>query len=126
MAYALVSVNIPSIIGQTPWSIDLIFLWLIGGDYRKVHFDDQLGCSSKMAAILDFGFRRLQDKHGRLFRFLCGSLGAARGTFISMIGSAAHPRAAILDLVSVYPTTNAWVDSSDFSVAYWGLEGSFQ
>jgi hypothetical protein len=36
MAYASVAVNIwfPSIIGQTPgstWSIDLIFLWLIGG-----------------------------------------------------------------------------------------------
>jgi hypothetical protein len=46
-------------------SIDLIFLWLIGGDYRKVPFDDQLHRSSKMATmatILDFGFRRLQDK----------------------------------------------------------------
>jgi hypothetical protein len=33
-AYASVSVNIwfPSIIGQTPGSIDLIFLWLIVGD----------------------------------------------------------------------------------------------
>jgi hypothetical protein len=64
---ASVSVNIPLIIGQTPGSIDPIFLWLIGGDYRKVPFDDQLCCSSKMAAILDFGFRRLQDKRlGRL------------------------------------------------------------
>jgi hypothetical protein len=58
MAYASVSVNIsfPSIIGQTPGSIDLIFLWLIGGDWRKVPFDDQLRRSSKMAAtatILD-------------------------------------------------------------------------
>jgi hypothetical protein len=35
MAYAFVSVNIPSIIGQTPGSIDPIFLWLIGGDYRE-------------------------------------------------------------------------------------------
>jgi hypothetical protein len=39
MAYALlasVSVNIwfPSIIGQTPGSIDPVFLWLIGGDNR--------------------------------------------------------------------------------------------
>jgi hypothetical protein len=34
MAYASVSVNIwfPSIIGQTPGSIDPIFLWLIGDD----------------------------------------------------------------------------------------------
>jgi hypothetical protein len=59
MAYASVSVNIPSIIGQTPGSIDPIFLWLIGGDYRKVPFDYQLRRSFKMAAtaaILDFGF----------------------------------------------------------------------
>jgi hypothetical protein len=68
MAYvsvASVSVNIASIIGQTHGSIDPIFLWLIGGDYRKVPFDDQLRRSSKKAAttattaILDFGFRRL-------------------------------------------------------------------
>jgi hypothetical protein len=34
MAYASVSINIwfPSIIGQTPGSIDPIFLWLIGSD----------------------------------------------------------------------------------------------
>jgi hypothetical protein len=46
-----VSVNIwfPSIIGQTPGSIDPIFLWLIGGDKRKVPFDDQLSRS-----FLDF------------------------------------------------------------------------
>jgi hypothetical protein len=64
MAYVLmasVSVNIwfPLIIGQTPGSIDPIFLWLIGGDKRKVPFDDQLRCSSKMAAtaaILDMIF----------------------------------------------------------------------
>jgi hypothetical protein len=45
MAYAsVVSVNIwfPSITGQMPGSIDPIFLWLIGGDWRKVPFDDQL------------------------------------------------------------------------------------
>jgi hypothetical protein len=41
----------PSITGQTPGSIDLIFMWLIGVDKRKVPFDDQLSCSSKMAAI---------------------------------------------------------------------------
>jgi hypothetical protein len=35
MAYASVSVNILSIIGQTPGSIDPIFLWLIGGDYAE-------------------------------------------------------------------------------------------
>jgi hypothetical protein len=46
----------PSITGQTPGSIDLIFLWLIGGDWRKVPFDDQRRRSSNMAAtaaILD-------------------------------------------------------------------------
>jgi hypothetical protein len=46
----------PSIGGQTPGSIDPISLWLIGGDYRKVPYDDQLRHSSKMAAtaaILD-------------------------------------------------------------------------
>jgi hypothetical protein len=39
-----------------PGSIHPIFLWLIGGDYRKIRFDDQLRRSSKMAttpAILD-------------------------------------------------------------------------
>jgi hypothetical protein len=41
----------PSITGQTPGSIDLIFMWLIGDDYRKVPFNDQLGYSSKMAGI---------------------------------------------------------------------------
>jgi hypothetical protein len=47
----------PSISGQTPGSIDTISLWLIGGDERKVPFDDQFHRSSKMAAtaaILDF------------------------------------------------------------------------
>jgi hypothetical protein len=36
--------------------------------------------------------------------------------------------AAILDLVSVDQTTNAWADWSNFSVAYWGWleEGSFR
>jgi hypothetical protein len=41
----------PSIRGQTSGSIDPISLWLIGGDNRKVPFDDQLRRSSKMAAI---------------------------------------------------------------------------
>jgi hypothetical protein len=81
---------------ETPGSIDPIFLWLIGGDYRKVPFDDQLRRSSKMAATadnLDFGFRRLQENRlGRLIRFLCGSLVVTRGRFLSMISSAAHPR----------------------------------
>jgi hypothetical protein len=49
--------------------------------YRKVPFDDQLRRSSKMAAmaaILDFAFRRLQDKrlghsgHGYSKRFYHG------------------------------------------------------
>jgi hypothetical protein len=58
MAVASVSVNIwfPSNIGQTSGLIDPIFLWLIGGDWRKVPFDDHLRRSSKMAAtaaILD-------------------------------------------------------------------------
>jgi hypothetical protein len=50
-----------------------------------------------IAAILDFGFRQLQDKRlGRLIRFLCGSLGVTRGRFLLMISSA-----AILDFISV-------------------------
>jgi hypothetical protein len=44
-------ISFPLIRGQTPWSIDPIFQWLIGGDWRKVPFDDQLCCSSKMAAM---------------------------------------------------------------------------
>jgi hypothetical protein len=48
---------VPSITGQTPGSIDPIFLRLVVGDfYRKVPFDDQLRHSSKMAVtatILD-------------------------------------------------------------------------
>jgi hypothetical protein len=53
MAYASVSVNIwfPSITGQTRGSIDPIFLWLFGDEWRKVTFDDQLRHSSKMAAM---------------------------------------------------------------------------
>jgi hypothetical protein len=49
---------------------------------------------------------------GRLIWFSCGLLGATRGRFLSMISSAAQ----------------AWVDWSDFSVAYWGRlqEGSFR
>jgi hypothetical protein len=97
MAYASVSVNIwfPSIIGQMPGSIDPLFLWLIGGDWRKVPFDDQLSRSGH----LGFGFRRLQDKHlGRLISFLCGSLGMTRGRFHS---SKMAATAAIFDLVSV-------------------------
>jgi hypothetical protein len=45
-----------SIRRQTPGLIHPIFLRLIGGDYRKVPFDDELHHSSKMvatAAILD-------------------------------------------------------------------------
>jgi hypothetical protein len=78
MAYASVasvSVNIwfPSITGQTPGSIDPIFLWLIG----KVPFDDQLRCSSKMATI---------DSS------LLWLIGVTTGKFLSMISSATHPR----------------------------------
>jgi hypothetical protein len=39
----------PSIKRQPPGSIHPIFLWHIGGDYRKVPFDDQLRRSCKMA-----------------------------------------------------------------------------
>jgi hypothetical protein len=42
----------PSIRGQTPWSVDPIFLQLIGGDKWKVNFDDQLCRSSKIEPIL--------------------------------------------------------------------------
>jgi hypothetical protein len=44
----LVSINYRT----NAWLIDLIFLWLIGGDYRKVPFDDQFCHSSKMALYL--------------------------------------------------------------------------
>jgi hypothetical protein len=52
------------------------FLWLIGGEWRKIPFDDQCRRSFKMAAILD--------------------------------------------LVPINYLTNAWVNWSDFFVAYWG------
>jgi hypothetical protein len=41
----------PDLAGQTPGSIDSISLRHIGGDYRKLPFDDQLRRSSKMAAM---------------------------------------------------------------------------
>jgi hypothetical protein len=40
----------PLIFWRMPWSTGLIFWWLIGGNWRKVPFDDR---SSNMAAILD-------------------------------------------------------------------------
>jgi hypothetical protein len=40
-----------SIRGQMPGSIIPIFLWLIGGHWRKVPFNDHLRHSSKMAAM---------------------------------------------------------------------------
>jgi hypothetical protein len=43
----MAAISFPSIRGQMPVSIDPIFLWLIGGDQRKVPFDDQLSHSSK-------------------------------------------------------------------------------
>jgi hypothetical protein len=64
----------------------------LGGDWRKVPFEDHLSHSSKMAAKLGFGFRRLDDKHlGRFIRFFCSLLGMTSGRFLSMISSAAHP-----------------------------------
>jgi hypothetical protein len=39
----------PSIIWRAPGSIDSIFLWLIGGDWRKLPIDDQPHRSFKMA-----------------------------------------------------------------------------
>jgi hypothetical protein len=74
-----------------PRSTGPIFLWLIGGDWRNVSFDDQPRRSFKMAAILDF----CQSSHqllGRLVRFVCGLLGVIGGSFLSMISAAAHWR----------------------------------
>jgi hypothetical protein len=94
---ASVSVNIwfPSIIGQTPGSIDPIFLWLVGGWLEEGSFrwsPPPLIQDGRYGRHLRFGFRRLQDKRlGRLIRFLCGSFGVTRGRFLSMITSAAHP-----------------------------------
>jgi hypothetical protein len=63
-----------------PESIDVIFLWLIGDDYRGRFLsmisarplieDGRYGCQ------LGFGFRRLSDKLlGHLVRFFCGFFG---------------------------------------------------
>jgi hypothetical protein len=60
-----------------PQSNGPIFLWLIGGEWKKVPFDDQCHRSFKMAAA-----------------------------------------AAILNLIPFNYLTNAWVNCSNFFVAY--------
>jgi hypothetical protein len=92
-----------SIIGQTPGSIDPIFLWLIGGDNSKVPSDDQLRRSSKMADLTNWGDWRkvsFDDQHRPSFNM--------------------SATAAIFDFVSVHYLANAWVNWSDLFVAYWG------
>jgi hypothetical protein len=75
VASVSVSIWFPSIIGQTPGSIDQIFLWLIGGDWRKVPFDDHLRHSSKMATILDLVSVNYLTNACRRVRFFGASLG---------------------------------------------------
>jgi hypothetical protein len=78
-----------------PGSIDPIYLWLIGGDERKVPFNDQLRHSSKItatAAILDLvSIDFLTNAWVDWSDFLGGSLGVTGGRFLLMTSAAAHP-----------------------------------
>jgi hypothetical protein len=96
-------------------------LWYIGGDYRKVSFDDQLCHSSKIATILDLVHRLEHKCLGRLMQFFCDLLGVIRRRFLSMINSSKMATtAAIMDLVSIDFLTNSWVNWSYFLVGHWG------
>jgi hypothetical protein len=92
---ASVSVNIylPSIIGQTPGSIDFYVAhwgWLEEGSFRWSA--PPLIQDGRYGHHLGFGFLQLQDKCcSLLIWFLCGSLGVTRGRFLSMISSDTHP-----------------------------------
>jgi hypothetical protein len=93
------------------------FLRLIGGDYRKVPFDDQLCRSSKMAATA-----AILDLVSVDFVTVCvdwSDFWVAHWGWLEE-SSFRWSMPAILDLVSIDFLTNAWVDWSDFLVAHWG------
>jgi hypothetical protein len=109
-----------------PGSIHQNFLWLIGGDHRKVPFDDQLCHSSKTAAtpiildsvFLDFLTNAWVDWSDFLVAHWCNwrkvPFDDQRCHSSNMAATA-----AIFDLVSVDYLTNACIDWSDFIVAHW-------
>jgi hypothetical protein len=109
----------PSFRRQTPGSIHPIFLWLIGGDYRKVPFDDQLCRSSKMATpswiwfpLSDF----LVAHWGWLAWLEEGSFRWSAPPLIQNGRSARH-----LGFGFHRFSYQCWVHSgSDFLVAHWG------
>ena len=117
--------SFPLIIRQTPGSINLIFLLLIGDDYRKVPFENQRRHSSKMAAtaaILNLFSVNLRTNASLdwsdLFLLLIG------GDYRKLPfknqrrhSSKMATTAAILNLFSVNLRTNALLDWSDFLVA---------
>jgi hypothetical protein len=83
-------ISFPSIRGQTPGSIDPISLWLIGGDERKVPFDDQLRRSSKILDSVSIDF--LTNAWVDWSNFLWLIVGVTGGRFLSMISSTTYPR----------------------------------
>jgi hypothetical protein len=99
-----------------PGSIHPIFLWLIGGDWRKVPFDDQLHHLSKMATTapildlvsIDFLINAWVDWSD----FLVAHWGDWRKVPFHdqhRRSSNMAAMAAILDLVSIDYLTNAWI-----------------
>jgi hypothetical protein len=76
-----------------PGSSGPILWWLIGGDCRKIPFNDQLRRSSKIAAtaaIFDLVSIDFLTNNAWV-RLFGGSLGVTGGRFLSMNGTAVHP-----------------------------------
>jgi hypothetical protein len=111
---------LPFISWAISMKLQVIFLWLIGGDWRKVPFDDQRRRSSNiaaMAAILDL-LSVDYLTNGPIFLWLIG--GDWRKIPFDDQNRHSSNMAAILDLASVEYLTIACVDRSDFFVAHWG------
>jgi hypothetical protein len=110
----------PSIRGQTPESTGPIFWWLIGGDWRKVPFDDHppLIQDGRYRRHLGFGFHWFWPTPvSTCAIFWCLTWGDWRKVPFDdqrRRSSNMAATAAILDLVSVDYLTNACVDWSDF------------
>jgi hypothetical protein len=81
----------PSIISQTPGSIDLIFLWHIVCDERTVPFDDHPRWPVWTPSWSWFPSIIWQTP-GLTGPILCSLLEVTEGMFLSIISSAAHPR----------------------------------
>jgi hypothetical protein len=83
--------------------LGILFLWLIGCDWRKVPFNDHRRRSFKMAAtaaILDLvSVEKYGNRLGRLVRFFCGLLAVTSDQRRRSFNMAAT--VAILDLISV-------------------------